>query len=172
MLSMRVFIPLAATLLLAVSPALSAPIRCSDDGEGGACVWGRVEGYDGAAVQIRGLTIQIMGIAVPSRRELCQDKTNKTSFDCAKPARKHMGELLAKGVACDILDVSGGAIWGRCNVATGDLGQALVAAGVARADKGGFYDTEQAAALSAKKGLWAPATLIPKDWETIRKKSE
>ncbi|WP_291723616.1 nuclease [Magnetospirillum sp. 64-120] len=169
---MRATIPLVATVLLAAQPALSAPIRCSDDGEGGACVWGRVEGYDGSSVQIRGLTIQLAGIVVPPRRDLCQDKAAKTSFDCAKPARKRMGELLSKGVACDILDVAGGVIWGRCTVADGDLGAALVVSGVAKAAKDSPYDTEQAAALAAKKGLWAAGTVIPKDWENIRKKGE
>lgn len=169
---MRVYTPLFATLVLAAQPALSAPIRCTDDGEGGACIWGKVEGYDGASLQIRGLTIQLAGITVPPRRDLCQDKNAKTSFDCAKPARKRMGELLAKGVACDILDVAGGVIWGRCAVFDGDLGAALVASGVARAAKDSPYDSEQAAALAAKKGLWAMGTVIPKDWEAIRKKGE
>ncbi|MBI2239715.1 MAG: thermonuclease family protein [Magnetospirillum gryphiswaldense] len=169
---MRATIPLVATVLLAASPALSAPIRCSDDGEGGACVWGRVEGYDGSSVQIRGLTIQLAGITVPPRRDLCQDKMAKAGFDCAKPARKRMGELLSKGVACDILDVAGGVIWGRCTVADGDLGAALVASGVARAAKDSPYDAEQTAALAAKKGLWSAGSVIPKDWENIRKKGE
>jgi len=169
---MRATIPLATTLMLAATPILSAPIRCSDDGEGGACVWGKVEGYDGASVQIRGLTIQLAGINVPPRRDLCQDKAAKTSFDCAKPARKRMAELLTKGVACDILDVSGGVIWGRCSVAEGDLASALVASGVARAAKDSPYDAEQAAALAAKRGLWSVGSVIPKDWENIRKKGE
>ncbi|MCA1909336.1 MAG: nuclease [Magnetospirillum sp.] len=169
---MRVYIPLIASLFLAAQPAHSAPIRCTDDGEGGACIWGKVEGYDGSSLQIRGLTIQLAGITVPPRRDLCQDKNAKTSFDCAKPARKRMGELLAKGVACDILDVAGGVIWGRCAVFDGDLGAALVASGVAKAAKDSPYDAEQAAALAAKKGLWAAGTVIPKDWENIRKKGE
>jgi endonuclease YncB( thermonuclease family) len=169
---MRVYKLIPLALVLLAVPAHSAPIRCGDDGEGGACVWGRVEGYDGGSVQIRGLTVHVAGIVVPPRRDLCQNKTAKSTFDCAKPARKRMGELLTKGVACDILDVAGDKIHGRCVVAEGDLGQALVASGVARADKNGPYEPDQAAALAAKRGLWAADMLIPKDWEIIRKKGE
>jgi endonuclease YncB( thermonuclease family) len=169
---MRASILTLATLVLLSLSAHAAPIRCGDDGEGGACVWGKVEGYDAASVQIRGLTLQIAGITVPHRRDLCQNKMAKTTFDCAKPARKRMGELLAKGIACDIIDVAGDKLIARCAVAEGDLGQALVASGVARADRTGPYDSDQATALSGKKGLWAADMIIPKDWDVIRKKSE
>ena len=165
---MRAYIPILLALL--ALPVQAAPVRCPDDGEGGACVWGRAEGYDGASLQVRGLTIQVAGITVPHRRELCQDRAAKSSFDCARPARRRMGELLAKGVACDIWDVSGDKLWGRCQVAEGDLGRALVASGVARAAKDGPYEPEQSAALAAKRGLWAADTAIPKDWEAIRRK--
>ncbi|CDL01081.1 exported protein of unknown function [Magnetospirillum gryphiswaldense MSR-1 v2] len=101
---MRVYKLILPALVLLALPAHAAPIRCGDDGEGGACVWGRVEGYDGGSVQIRGLTVHVAGIVVPPRRDLCQNKTTKSTFDCAKPARKRMGELLSKGVACDILE--------------------------------------------------------------------
>ncbi|CDL01082.1 protein of unknown function [Magnetospirillum gryphiswaldense MSR-1 v2] len=57
-------------------------------------------------------------------------------------------------------------------MAEGDLGQALVGAGVARADKNGPYEPDQTTALAAKRGLWAADMLIPKDWEAIRKKGE
>lgn len=163
-------IPLVLCLL--TGPALAAPIRCSDDGEGGACVWGKAEGYDGASVQVRGLTVHLAGIAVPNRRDLCQNRATKAGFDCARPARKRMGELLAKGVACDIFDVAGDKLWGRCTVAEGDLAQALVASGVARAAKDGPYDADQAAAMTAKKGLWAADLTIPRDWDVLRRKGE
>lgn len=169
---MRVYKALPLALVLLAQPAQSAAIRCADDGEGGACLWGKVEGYDGAGLQIRGLSVQLAGITVAHRRDLCQSKAAKTTFDCAKPARKRMAELLAKGVACDILDVAGDRLIARCTVAEGDLGQALVAAGVARAAKDGPYDPDQAAALAAKRGLWAGDMIIPKDWEAIRKKGE
>ncbi|MEW5726432.1 MAG: nuclease, partial [Pseudomonadota bacterium] len=106
-------IALAALILVAAFPAWAGPVRCGDDGEGGACVWGRAEGFDGASVQVRGLKLSLVGVAVPSRRDLCAHK-GRDSFDCARPARKRMGELVAKGVACDILDVAGDRLLGRC----------------------------------------------------------
>lgn len=170
---MRAFVALALALALSAASAVAAPIRCPDDGEGGgACVWGKAEAYDGASLQVRGLTVLVAGIVVPHRRELCQNKTTKTSFDCARPARKRMGELLAKGVACDILDAASDKLLGRCFVAEGELGQSLVAAGVARAAKDGPYEPDQGQALAAKKGLWAADMLPPRDWETLRRKGE
>lgn len=159
-------------MFLATTPLSAAPIRCADDGEGGACVWGRAEGFDGAAVQVRGLRIHLMGVAVPSRKDLCANKAAKEEFDCARPARKRMAELVGKGLACDILDVSADRLHGRCKVAEGDLGRLLVAAGAAKAAKDGPYEAEQASATAAHKGLWHPDMILPKEWEAVRRKGE
>jgi endonuclease YncB( thermonuclease family) len=162
----------ALITLLFATQAFAGPIRCSDDGEGGACVWGRAEGFDGATLQVRGLKVHLVGIQAPSRRDLCANRTSKEEFDCARPARKRMGELLSKGVACDILDVSADKLHGRCRVTDGDLGRLLVAAGTAKAAKDGPYEPDQAAALAAHKGLWATELVLPKDWDAVRKKAE
>ena len=159
-------------IVLAAWPAGAAPIRCSDDGEGGACVWGRPEGFDGASVQVRGLKIHLMGVTVPARKDLCGTKNAREEFDCARPARKRMAELVGKGIACDILDVSGDRLHGRCRVAEGDLGRLLVAAGTARAAKDGPYEADQAAAVAAHRGLWAADMVLPREWDALRKKAD
>lgn len=161
-----------AALLFLSTPALAAPVRCADDGEGGACVWGRAEGFDGAAVQVRGLKVHLVGVTVPSRKDLCANKASKEEFDCARPARKRMAELVGKGLACDILDVAGDKLHGRCKVADGDLGRLLVAAGAAKAAKDGPYEAEQNAATTAHKGLWHPDMILPKEWEAVRRKGD
>jgi endonuclease YncB( thermonuclease family) len=162
---------LAATALAAT--ALAAPLRCAEDGDGGACVWGRAEGFEADAVQVRGLRVQLMGVAAPGHRDLCTNKTAKDEFPCSRPARKRMADLVAKGgVACELFDVSGDTLWGRCRVADGDLGRLLVAAGVARATKDGPYEADQAAALAGHKGLWAQDMVPPKEWETVRRRAE
>ena len=152
-------------------PAQPGP-RCAEDGDGGACVWGRAEGFDAGAVQVRGLHIVLAGITAPGRKDLCGAKSAKEEFDCARPARKRMGELLAKGVACEILDVAAGQLWGRCKVAEGDLARLLVGAGLARAAKDGPYAEAQKQAVAAKRGLWADGMVLPRDWETVRRKAE
>lgn len=167
---MRAYIPAILACLTLSAPAAAGPIRCSDDGEGGACVWGKAEGFDGGALQVRGLKIHLLGITAPTRKELCGTRSGRDDFDCGRPTRKRMAELLAKGVACDILDVTADRLHGRCRVADGDLGRLLVAAGVARAAKDGPYEGEQAAALAAHKGLWAQDVVLPRDWENVRKK--
>lgn len=163
---------LAFTLLLSLAstPVTAGAVRCGDDGDGGACLWGRAEGFDGASVQVRGLKLSLVGITVPSRRDLCATKAGTGAFDCARPARKRMGELVSKGVACDVLDVAGDRLLGRCRVAEGDLGRLLVAAGTARAAKDGPYEPDQAAAMAGHKGLWHPDMVLPKDWDAVRRK--
>ncbi|MGE5548112.1 MAG: thermonuclease family protein [Solirubrobacterales bacterium] len=163
---------LIAALLTVAAPAGAGPARCAEDGDGGACVWGRAEAFDGGALQVRGLKVHLLGIAAPSRKDLCADKAKREEFDCARPARKRMGELVAKGVACDILDVGGDRLLGRCRVADGDLGRLLVASGVARAVKDGPYDPDQAAAVTAHRGLWHPDMVVPKEWEAVRRRAE
>jgi endonuclease YncB( thermonuclease family) len=166
--AIRLFVIIAA-LGTAPVAALAAPIRCGDDGEGGACVWGRAEGVEAGAVLVRGLRIQLVGIAAPSARDLC---FAKAEFPCAKPARKRMAELVSKGVACDILDLGGDSLYGRCRVAEGDLGRLMVQSGLAKAAKDGPYDADQASAVRERKGLWAADITLPKDWESVRKRQD
>jgi endonuclease YncB( thermonuclease family) len=165
-----------AALWLSVSAQAAPPTpslpRCAEDGEGGACVWGKVEGFDAGAVQIRGLHVTLAGITVPTRKDLCASKSAKEEFDCARPVRKRMAELVAKGVACEILDVGSGQLWGRCRSAEGDLGRLLVQAGLARAAKDGPYEEAQKQAVLGKKGLWSADMVLPRDWETARRKTE
>jgi len=160
----------AATLVLSTT-APAAP-RCPEDGDGGACVWGRVEGFEAGAVQIRGLRVQLIGIHVPGPRDLCGAK-GRDDFPCARPAKKRVGELVSKGgVACDIVEAAGDTLYGRCRVAEGDLSRLLVASGVARAAKDGPFEADQTTALAAHKGLWAAEITPPKDWEVVRRRGE
>lgn len=155
-----------------VPAAAAAPLRCLDESEGGACVWGKVEGFDGGAIQVRGLHVALAGVSVPARRDLCASRASKEEFDCARPARRRMAELVAKGAACEIVDVASGQLWGRCRVAEGDLGRLLVQAGAARAAKDGPYEEAQKQAVLARKGLWAADMVLPRDWEAARRRTE
>lgn len=170
--AIRVLVALIPLSLAALSAA-AGPLRCAEDGDGGACVWGRTEGFEADAVQLRGLRVQLMGVSAPNHRDLCTNRTAKDDFPCTRPARKRMAELVGKGVACELFDVAGDTLYGRCKSADGaDLARALVAAGVVRAAKDGPYEADQAAALAAHKGLWALDIIPPKDWESLRRKAE
>lgn len=170
--ALRVLIP-AFLVSLAAASVQAAPLRCAEEDGGGACVWGRAEGFEADAVQVRGLRVQLMGITAPAHRDLCTNRTSKDEFACARPARKRMAELVAKGVACELFDVAGDTLYGRCKGADGgDLARALVASGVVRAAKDGPYEADQAAALAAHKGLWGLDILPPKDWESLRRRAE
>lgn len=172
MQSLRVLIP-ALLLSLAATLAQAGPLRCAEDSDGGACVWGRAEGFEADSVQLRGLRVQLMGINAPAHRDLCVNRTAKDEFPCNRPARKRMAELTAKGVACELFDVAGDTLYGRCKGADGgDLARALVASGVVRAAKDGPYEADQAAALAGHKGLWALDIQPPKEWESLRRRAE
>jgi endonuclease YncB( thermonuclease family) len=167
--------PISLLALLALALVQSAyaanPPRCPEDGDGGACVWGRAEGWDGGGVQVRGLRINFIGITAPSRKDLCADK--REEFDCARPARKKVAELVAKGpVACEIMDVASGELRGKCRSEAGDMGRILVEAGLARAAKEGPYDDAQGVAITKKLGLWAPDIVLPRDWDRVRSKGQ
>lgn len=157
----------------AAIPAPAAPPlpRCAEDGEGAACVWGRVEGFDAGSVQIHGLSIELVGVTVPGRKDLCGSRASREEFDCARPTRKKMAELVRGGVACDIVDVAGGQLWGRCRTIDGDLGRLLIQSGVARAAKDGPYEEPQLQAINAKRGLWASDVILPRDWEAAKRKA-
>lgn len=169
---MHTILPLLLALLAAIPAQAAGPLRCPEDSEGGACAWGKVEGFDAGAVQIRGLHIAVAGIITPVRKDLCANRSTKEEFDCGRPARKRMAELVAKGVACEIVDVGSSQLWGRCRVLDGDLGRLLVQAGVARAAKDGPYEEAQKQAVLGKKGLWAADMVLPRDWEAARRKTE
>lgn len=158
--------------LLVANSALAGPLRCAEDNDGGACIWGRAEGFEGDSVLVRGLRVQLMGISAPSHRDLCTNRTAKDEFPCNRPARRRMADLVAKGVACELFDVAGDVLYGRCKGADGDLARALVAAGVVRAAKDGPYEADQAAALAGHKGLWALDIQPPKEWESLRRRAE
>ncbi len=153
-------------------PAQPAPPRCPEDADGGACVWGKVEGFDGDSVQVRGLRVALAGVTAPARKDLCASRATKEEFDCARPARRRMAELVAKGVACEIVDVASAQLWGRCRGPDGDLGRLLISAGLARATKDGPYEDAQKQAVLGKKGLWAADMVLPRDWEAARRKTE
>lgn len=163
---------LLSLVWLVPAAADAGPLRCAEDGEGGACVWGRAEGFEADAIQLRGLRIQLIGISAPGPRDLCGDRARKEEFPCNRPGRKRVAELVAKGVACDLFDVAGGTLYGRCKGADGDIARQLVNAGVARAIKDGPYEAEQAAAMAAHKGLWGQDMVPPKDWEALRRRAE
>ncbi|EPY00982.1 thermonuclease family protein [Magnetospirillum fulvum] len=166
----------AASVPSAALPPVAAPSppslpRCAEDSEGAACVWGRVEGFDAGSIQLHGLSIELVGITVPGRKDLCGNRVSREDFDCARPTRKKMADLVRGGVACEIVDVASGQLWGRCHTLDGDLGRLLILAGVARAAKDGPYEEPQLQAINAKRGLWAPEIILPRDWDAAKRKA-
>jgi len=160
-----------AASLPAPAPAPPPLPRCAEDSDGAACVWGRAEGFDAGSVQLHGLSIELVGITVPGHKDLCGSKSTREEFDCARPTRKKMAELIRGGLACEIFDVSGGQLWGRCHTPDGDLGRLLILAGLARAAKDGPYEEPQLQAINAKRGLWANDIILPRDWDAAKRRA-
>lgn len=167
-----VALPGLATAQTAAPPPSPPPLpRCAEDADGTACAWGRAEAFDAGSLQLHGLSISLIGITVPGRKDLCASRASREEFDCARLAKRKMADLVKNGVACELLDVGSGELWGRCRTVEGDLGRLLVQAGVARAAKDGPYEDSQLQAINAKRGLWAGDVVLPRDWDNARHKA-
>lgn len=164
-------LPAVANAQTAAPPPAPPLPRCAEDADGTACAWGRAEAFDAGSLQLHGLSVSLIGITVPGRKDLCASRASREEFDCARLAKRKMADLVRNGVACELLDVGGGELWGRCRTVEGDLGRLLVQAGVARAAKDGPYEDSQLQAINAKRGLWAGDVVLPRDWDNAKHKA-
>jgi endonuclease YncB( thermonuclease family) len=142
-----VCVALAANWLDAPLPAMAGSARVSD----------------GDSFHLGDDRVRLLGLDAP---ELAQDCASATAarWPCGRQARDRMASLLASGpVDCrpegrDRYD----RLLARCTVRGADLGATMVAEGLAISS--GDYWTEEAAARSARRGIWAGEFDTPADW--------
>lgn len=119
---------------------------------------------DGDSFRIGPDRIRLVGLDAPELDQVCW-RDDGAEWPCGRAARDLMARELAEGpVACAPLGEDRyGRTLARCTVAAGgDLGAALVEAGLAVADGG--YLAEQAEARRARRGLWSGRFASPRDW--------
>lgn len=117
---------------------------------------------DGDSITLGGKRIRLLGIDAPEYTQTCQ--RDGAGYACGRQAREALVQLIGKRpVSC-----SGtrhdryGRFLGTCMAGNVDLNRAQVAAGWAVAYGG--YESEEAAARTAKAGIWAGTFDRPQDW--------
>ena len=145
-----VLIALGIVALISVAAMLAkGPVTVSAD------VGGKPFVIDGDTLDFRSpaTRVRIVGIDAPELEQTCKDAAG-ADWACGAQALVTMRGLVADGVRCsgDELDRYG-RILVSCTAASGDVGAAMVLAGMAVAS--GRYGEEERRARDAKAGIWA-----------------
>ena len=115
---------------------------------------------DGDTLRIGRMTIRIHGIDAPEAQQSCP-RRGGGFWDCGRQATRRMAALVREGVECTALDQDRyGRIVARCHVGGQDIGQALVAEGLAWAFRKYSLDYAMAEgrAMNARLGVWQART--------------
>ncbi len=124
---------------------------------------------DGDTFRLNGAIIRLAGIDAPEYHQLCADAAG-SPWPCGKVARERLASLVgAAAVDCTVAatDRYQRRVARCATVAAGDLGAAMVRAGLAisPAERGtAVYVEEEIAARQAKHGIWQGAFDRPADW--------
>ena len=136
-----------------------------------------VDVRDGDTLLIGQTKFRIYGIDAPELHQMCQDKAGKP-WACGVDATDRLKALMAApGVACTPLarDRFAREI-ATCRTDTvADVGQVMVSEGLAVAfgiGEESDYLGEEAAAQSAKRGLWQGAFQRPREWRDAHPRGE
>ncbi|MGE5267286.1 MAG: thermonuclease family protein [Deltaproteobacteria bacterium] len=150
-----------AILALGLAAALLA--RFAPGPLGGGTVEGRPRLVDGDSLFIGSAELRMQGIDAPEGRQTCTREGR--DWACGEDARRNLQRLIgAQPIRCEVhsTDTHGRGL-ATCFSAAGDnLNARMVEEGFAVAF--GSYQREEAAARSARRGLWASQFDRPQDW--------
>lgn len=128
---------------------------------------GQASVIDGDTIDIHGSRIRFFGIDAPESGQSCTDATGK-SYRCGQRAAFALDSKIgAHTVSCDNRDVDRyGRIVAVCLAGGVDLNGWMVQQGWAVAYRrySSNYVTDEMAAKSAKRGIWAGGFERPEDW--------
>ena len=129
-----------------------------------ADVTGRVVVVDGDTIDVAGVRVRLHGIDAPERDQICTDAAG-LAWECGVWAHEQVDARYGGQQAdCRMVDTDRyGRMVARCAVQGRDMGEALVAAGVATAYRAYSwdYDLTEKAAQIAGTGIWAGAMQNP-----------
>lgn len=117
---------------------------------------------DGDSLWVGGQEVRLKGIDAPEWKQVCE--RNGAEWACGEAARDELVRTIATDTAtCTISqrDVYGRML-GQCSAGGRDLNAGMVASGMAVAFGG--YESLQAEARAARRGLWAGNFEVPRDW--------
>jgi len=148
-------------LLIAMIPPLTIVPPVSTDAGERPTVRGPARVIDGDELQIGALRIHLEGVRAPEATAICRRGARRT-YDCGRQATEWLvSATFGRTVVCVPERVNFTDTMGRaratCFADGRNLNAGLVAAGWARAhgDNAGRYASIQAAAETARRGLWA-----------------
>ncbi|ALK08645.1 thermonuclease family protein [Blastochloris viridis] len=127
---------------------------------------GEVAGFarviDGDSLAIDGRDVRLFGIDAPELHQLCE--RGGRPWPCGEAAKRRLGELAAsRFVRCTVRDTDRyRRAVSDCRAGGEDLGQRMVEAGLAVAERG--YFTAEVAARAAGRGIWAGGFERPAEW--------
>jgi endonuclease YncB( thermonuclease family) len=153
---------LPGLLALAITAALFAMGREAVRAWRAETLTGRVAVIDGDSLRLDGQEIRLEGIDAPEYRQTCWRGDREEP--CGKQARSALVQLIGAGA---LVCVSHGSDrYGRklavCRVGDVDINRAMVLAGQAMSYGG--YETEEAEAHRAGRGVWGSRFERPADW--------
>ena len=124
---------------------------------------GQARLIDGDSLKLNGYEVRMVGIDAPEGRQKCQ-KDGK-DWACGRAARQALARMIGgRAIHCSFEGRDKHQrLLGTCNVAGRNLNKAMVAEGFAVAF-GRRYLREEAAAQSARRGLWAGTFERPQEW--------
>ena len=128
---------------------------------------GRANAVSGEILRISGTLVRLTGIEAPEGSQPCF-KTNGRRWSCGSAAQDALNRLVrSKTVACKLSGTDdGGRALGNCRAGELDVAAELVRSGHVFAAPGFFqsYSSEEAAAQTAKAGLWQGDAERPNAW--------
>jgi endonuclease YncB( thermonuclease family) len=125
---------------------------------------GRAHVIDGDTIEIEGRRLRLMGIDAPEGSQTCERQSR--TYDCGSEATRALTQIInGQSVRCE---GSRQDRYGRalviCMVGRTDVGREMVYQGWAVAEFAALYDSEEASARAARRGMWQGAFQRPKDW--------
>jgi endonuclease YncB( thermonuclease family) len=123
---------------------------------------GGVDVIDGDSFKLNGVELRLEGVDAPEYQQTC--RRGEVTEPCGKQARQALAALIGKGEpTCEIASRDR---FGRglalCRLGPVDINRHLVQQGYAVAF--GAYDSEEAEARRARRGIWATSFERPADW--------
>ena len=127
---------------------------------------GPAEAVDGDSLTMTGTSIRLFGIDAPDGKQTCE--RNGITWSCGDEAHKRLSTLVeGKKVSCNQLDTDEyGRVVATCTAAGLDIGETMVASGMATAFRkySNTYVEAEERAKQFNLGIWGSNFVEPADW--------